>query len=89
VQRTRQGWPSARRDAGLSRTGRAWSDRIAEYGEIIAHDGPVVATKHGPKEHPLLKIELANRSFVVRTLARLGLNMEPVKGMGRPGWKMP
>ncbi len=60
-------------------------DRIAEYSDIIAHDGPVIATKHGPKEHPLLKMELASRSFVVRTLARLGLNMEPLKGIGRPG----
>jgi hypothetical protein len=30
--------------------------------------------------------ELANRAFVVRTLARLGLNFEPVKpSVGRPG----
>jgi hypothetical protein len=38
-----------------------------------------------------LKHELANRAFVVRTLARLGLNFETVKPVGRPtqpiGWQ--
>jgi hypothetical protein len=33
---------------------------------------------------------LANRSFVVRTLQRLGLDVEALKGVGRPpasgGW---
>ena len=34
---------------------------------------------------PLLKHELAARAFVVRTLARLGLDLEPVRaGPGRP-----
>jgi hypothetical protein len=45
----------------------------------------------GPRDHPLLKHELAARSFVVRTLQRLGLNMEAVKPTGRPphgiGWQ--
>jgi hypothetical protein len=34
---------------------------------------------------PAIKTELEARSFVVRTLARLGLNFEPVKAsVGRP-----
>jgi hypothetical protein len=61
------------------------ADRAAEYGAIIDRDGPVISTKNGPREHPLAKHELAARSFVVRTLARLGLNVEPIKAMGRPG----
>jgi hypothetical protein len=31
-----------------------------------------------------LRAELANRAFVVRSLARLGLDVEPVRPMGRP-----
>jgi hypothetical protein len=63
----------------------AATDRIAECGAVIARDGAVVRTKSGPKEHPLLKVELSSRSFVCRTLARLGLDVEPVKSVGRPG----
>jgi hypothetical protein len=36
------------------------------------------------REHPAMKHELANRAFVVRTLARLGLDVEAVKPIGRP-----
>jgi hypothetical protein len=62
----------------------AAQDRIAECGVIIARKGQVVRTKSGPKEHPLLKIELQSRSFLVRTLIRLGLDVEPAKPVGRP-----
>jgi hypothetical protein len=65
-------------------------DRIAEYAKVIARDGFVIRTKSGLKDHPLLKHELAARAFVVRTLQRLGLDLEPVKSIGRPspglGW---
>jgi hypothetical protein len=59
-------------------------NRISEYGAAIDRDGPVLRTKQGPKEHPLLKHELAARSFVVRTLARLGLDVEPIRSIRRP-----
>jgi hypothetical protein len=66
------------------------SDRVAEFSAVIKRDGPVVRIKHGPKDHPLLKHEQAARSFIVRSLARLGLDVEPVKTIGRPslgiGW---
>jgi len=42
-------------------------------------------TKNGMREHPLFKMELQNRAFVCRSLARLGLNLEVVKPIGRPG----
>ena len=35
--------------------------------------------------NPAIKDELALRSFIVRTLQRLGLNLETVKPVGRPG----
>lgn len=66
-------------------------DRVEALREAIDRDGEVVATRTGPKAHPALRDEIAARSFVVRTLERLGLNVETVKpGPGRPtrppGW---
>ena len=65
-------------------------DRAEACRATIDRDGEVIRSKAGPREHPLLKHELAARSFVVRTLARLGLNFEPIKPPGRPpggiGW---
>ena len=67
------------------------ADRVDEFAAIIKRDGPVVSTKYGPKDHPLIKHELAARSFVVRSLHRLGLDVEPIRSVGRPpggagGW---
>jgi hypothetical protein len=59
-------------------------DRAEACAARIDRDGLMVSTRHGPKEHPLLKAELSARSFVVRTLARLGLSLEAVKPIGRP-----
>jgi hypothetical protein len=39
------------------------------------------------RDHPGLKHELAARAVVVRTLARLGLDLEAVKPVGRPAAK--
>jgi hypothetical protein len=48
-----------------------------------------IQTPNGPKAHPALRDELAGRAFIVRTLERLGLNVETIKPMGRPSkaWK--
>jgi hypothetical protein len=47
------------------------SDRLAELQETIKRDGAIT--------------EIAQRSFIVRTLQRLGLNLEPLHpGPGRP-----
>jgi hypothetical protein len=55
----------------------------------VAADGPVIRTKGGGiREHPALRPELASRSFIVRTLARLGLDAEPIKAIGRPPMKV-
>jgi hypothetical protein len=63
----------------------AAADRAAECGAVIAQDGPVIRTKTGLRDHPLLKHELAARSFVVRSLHRLGLDIEPTRArVGRP-----
>src|SRR5262245_37257074 len=66
------------------------ADRAAQCAAAIGTDGLVVATVNGPRDHPLLKHEIANRAFCVRTLQKLGLNFEPVRPTGgRPpgrGW---
>ena len=59
------------------------ADRVHEFRAIISRDGPVVRTKAGPKDHPLIKHDLAARPFIVRFL-RLGLDVEPVRAVGRP-----
>jgi hypothetical protein len=61
-------------------------DRAEALRREIERDGQVLRLRGTVKDHPALKHELANRAFVVRTLARLGLNFEPVKpSVGRPG----
>ena len=62
----------------------AAADRAAECASLIARDGLTVRSPHGPKDHPLLKHELAARAFVVRSLHKLGLDIEPVREPGRP-----
>ncbi|MGV7219233.1 P27 family phage terminase small subunit [Bradyrhizobium sp. UFLA05-112] len=63
----------------------AAADRVAECTATIARDGPVIRTKAGLKDHPLLRHELAAQSFIVRSLHRLGLDIEPTRHeIGRP-----
>jgi hypothetical protein len=63
----------------------AAADRAAACAVQIEKDGVLIRTKGGMRDHPLIKHEIAARSFVVRTLARLGLDLEPVRaGPGRP-----
>ena len=59
-------------------------DRASELAARIAHDGAVIYPKGVPRAHPAVKDELACRAFVVRTLQKLGLNVEQVKQPGRP-----
>jgi phage terminase small subunit len=62
-------------------------DRIWVLRQEIERDGAVIRLRNGAvKEHPALKAEIAAMSFVTRTLARLGLDVEPVRpSRGRPG----
>ena len=61
------------------------ADSLAGFDQQIARDGPTIRTKSGMREHPLLKHQLATRSFIVRSLHRLGLDVEPTRNeVGRP-----
>jgi hypothetical protein len=63
-------------------------DRAEGLAEAIASDGAIIYTRTGvPKTHPGCKDELNCRAFIVRTLERLGLNVEAVKPVGRPSSK--
>ena len=63
----------------------AATDRVEALAAQINEDGEVIRTKGGLRVHPAIKDELALRSFIARTLQRLGLNLETVKPVGRPG----
>jgi hypothetical protein len=64
------------------------ADRAAQMAARIDRDGVTILNQTGGfREHPLIRHELAARTFVVSALARLGLDLEPVKGMGRPSGK--
>ena len=70
------------------------TDRATTLRAAIEADGVVLRLTNGAvREHPALKAELAAMAFVARTLARLGLNFEPVQRVGRPssltsvGWR--
>ncbi len=64
----------------------AAADRVAEYAAVIERDGAVVHIKGGGlKDHPLLRHEVSLRSFIVRSLHRLGLDIIPARHeIGRP-----
>lgn len=61
-------------------------DRIAECAAAIDRDGVTISTMSGVvREHPALKVELGLRSFVVRSLHRLGLDIQTPRDIsGRP-----
>ena len=60
-------------------------DTLVSYDEQIERDGPTIRTANGLKEHPLLKHQLAARSFIVRSLHRLNLDVIPPRTeVGRP-----
>jgi hypothetical protein len=60
------------------------SDRVASCAEQIDRDGEIIQTRTGPKRHPALRDELAWRGFITKTLEKLGLDLEPVRAVGRP-----
>jgi hypothetical protein len=60
--------------------------RAEEAAALIATEGLILRSRQGGKENPLVKTELSLRGFVVRTLGKLGLGLEPVKNVGNPGY---
>jgi hypothetical protein len=60
-------------------------DRAEQCAKAIARDGLMIAARNGFKEHPLLRVELASRSFATKTLLRIGVVEVPAdKPVGRP-----
>ena len=59
-------------------------DRAEACRKLIDEDGEMIRTKTGVRSHPLLRDEIQNRSFVVKAIQRLGLDLEPIKSIGRP-----
>jgi hypothetical protein len=61
-------------------------DRAEALRDQIDAEGEVQKVKGALKDHPLLKHELQNRSFISKGLARLGLAAEvgPIRNIGRP-----
>jgi hypothetical protein len=55
-------------------------DRVAAISNQIAREGLTIESKHGLKEHPLLKSELGLRAFIARSLVKLRQSNRP----GRP-----
>jgi len=73
--------------AGIELLGQACAaaDLAEQLNEEIQHDGPVVRSRGAIRAHPAVKDLIAARSFVVRTLIKLGINFEPVRAaVGRP-----
>src|SRR5262245_28365305 len=62
----------------------AATDDLAACTADIERDGAMINSRTGPREHPLLKQRLALRAFLVRSVQRLGLTLEPSKPIGRP-----
>src|SRR5262245_42748226 len=86
-------WQSVLTDYDISDAGGlALLEQIAfAYGRAerlraeIDKDGEIVRARNGSiREHPGLRGELAARSFVARSLQRLGVNLEAVGRVGRP-----
>jgi phage terminase small subunit len=59
-------------------------DRAEALRQLVDQEGEVITTRTGKRAHPALKPEQTARSFVVRTLARLGLTDQPLNKPGRP-----
>jgi hypothetical protein len=92
----RELWKSIQAEYGIADVGGmallfhacAGEDRAEDCRESIERDGSLIQTKGGPRAHPLIREELNARAFVVRTLQKLGVTLEPVKPMGRPPTKV-
>ena len=60
-------------------------DDVESLTEAVERDGRTIRTRTGVKAHPALRDILAGRAFIVRSIAKLGISLEPIKPVGRPG----
>jgi hypothetical protein len=60
-------------------------DRAESLRRQIDAEGEIVQVKGSLRDHPGLRHELANRAFIAKALAKMGLALEvPVRAVGRP-----
>jgi P27 family predicted phage terminase small subunit len=60
--------------------------RLVEARAILDKQGVTITDRHGQlRAHPLVNVERDARIAVVATLKQLGLDLEPVGNVGRPG----
>ena len=59
-------------------------DRAESLSAAILEEGQTIRNRAGVRAHPLLRDEVANRALIARLLSKLGINVEPVKPVGRP-----
>ena len=60
-------------------------DRAQLARKQIARDGMLLVDRYGQKKaHPLISVERDARAGFLAGLKALGLDIEPVKGIGRP-----
>ena len=64
------------------------TDRIQSLTEAINRDGVTYTVRGAPRSHPSLRDELGNRAFVSKCLEKLGVNVEAVRSVGRPGGRL-
>jgi phage terminase small subunit len=59
-------------------------ERIERMRAQIEANGEMIRVGQVYREHPLLKAELANRAYVTRAFAKLGLAPDSLRSPGRP-----
>jgi hypothetical protein len=59
-------------------------DLAESLQEQIGRDGAVVRVRGVPKAHPALRDLTQARALAARLLSRLGIDVEPVRSVGRP-----
>lgn len=61
-------------------------DKMRECQRIIEKEGMTVTDRFNQiKAHPLCSVERDSRSQFLQALKQLNLDIEPLKGVGRPG----
>jgi hypothetical protein len=60
------------------------AQRAERCRRLIDEQGEMLRVGKTLRSHPLLRDEVANRALCCRLLARLGMDVEPIKGIGRP-----